>query len=443
MAWRAALRRGVAAPLVVALSLGLLAPSARAQSADAYKAKQFVVADRKNDQVQPRASGDWVVWKDYRNVPMRTVDSSPNGEIFGFNRATETEQKISSTKDAGDPAISGSVVVWTEGRSRDNAVYGAYLDTGEVFRISDARGHQQYPAVSEWIVVWQDNREGNWDIHAFDLERTEEFPLVEQDEDQTRPAISGRTVVWEDWRDRKAGPDLYTYDLDTQKAKRLTNNQDAFEPAISGRWVVWVGKAEQAVFARNLDQDKTIKLSSKPGPKSRPSISGELVVWADERSSDSDIYGYDLATSVEFPVLIRDERQYEPHVDGGTIVWSDARGRNYDVIAADLSGPREFAPPRTIVAKPETTSAPSAPAARVVPPPSTTISLRVVGTDGSGVNLRAAPSLTADQVKLLADGTLLTAIGQPQQAEDRTWYPVRDADGDSGWVAAEYVLPIS
>ena len=38
---------------------------------------------------------------------------------------------------------------------------------------------------------------------------------------------------------------------------------------------------------------------------------------------------------------------------------------------------------------------------------------------------------------------LLTALGQPQYAEDRAWYPVRDSDGDTGWVAAEYVLPIS
>jgi beta propeller repeat protein len=444
MTWRATLRRSVVALLVLMPSLGWLGPSsARAESADSYEASQSVVADRKNDQIQPRVHGDWVVWKDYRNLPSRSVDGSPNGQIYGFNRETEAELQLSSTNDSGDPAISGTVVVWTEGRDRGNGIFGTYLDTGEVFRVSDARGHQQYPAVSGSVVVWQDNREGNWDVYGYDLEASKEFPLVEQNEDQTRPAISGRTVVWEDWRDRKAGPDIFAFDLETRKSTRLTSNHDAYQPAVSDRWVVWVGKAEQAVFARNLGKDKTIRLSSAAGPKGRPAISGELVVWADERNGDSDIYGYDLETGVEFPILIRDEPQTDPDIHGATVVWSDGRGRNHDVIAAQLTGPREFVPAKEVLATRESTQTISSPAALVVTPPTTVISLRVAGTDGSGLILRSAPSETADQVNLLPEGAILTAVGQPQHADGRAWYPVRDPDGLTGWVAAEYVLPIS
>ena len=47
--------------------------------------------------------------------------------------------------------------------------------------------------------------------------------------------------------------------------------------------------------------------------------------------------------------------------------------------------------------------------------------------------------LTAAQIKVVPEGAVLQASGEPVQAEGRTWRKVRDAEGASGWVAAEFL----
>jgi hypothetical protein len=68
--------------------------------------------------------------------------------------------------------------------------------------------------------------------------------------------------------------------------------------------------------------------------------------------------------------------------------------------------------------------------------------LKVVGTDGTGVNLRAAPSQSAARIKTVPEGAILQSAGDPQQNEGRTWLNVRDQVGAAGWVAAEFLTPI-
>jgi SH3-like domain-containing protein len=68
--------------------------------------------------------------------------------------------------------------------------------------------------------------------------------------------------------------------------------------------------------------------------------------------------------------------------------------------------------------------------------------LRVVGTDGEGVNLRTAPSVSARLIKTLPEGLVVQAQGDPRQNEGRTWRNVREPEGASGWLAAEFVVPV-
>ena len=85
--------------------------------------------------------------------------------------------------------------------------------------------------------------------------------------------------------------------------------------------------------------------------------------------------------------------------------------------------------------------APTDAAAAAAAQPPTPDRLRVAGTDGQGVNLRAGPSLTASRVKTVPEGALLSTTGDTRQADGHTWWNVRDAQGANGWVAAEFVAP--
>lgn len=67
--------------------------------------------------------------------------------------------------------------------------------------------------------------------------------------------------------------------------------------------------------------------------------------------------------------------------------------------------------------------------------------VRIANTEGEGANLRERPSGSATRLKNLADGTVLEITGPNQQAEGRTWRPVRDPTGATGWVVADFLGP--
>jgi beta propeller repeat protein len=410
-----------------------------------YKAERVVVADRRKDQVEPQVADNWVVWKDYRSASLRAVDDSPNGEIFAYDLATNEEFQVSKTKDAGQPAVSDRLVVWTEGSGPTTEIHGMNLDERKVFALTVSSGRQESPAIDGQLVVWQDNRNGNWDIFARDLAEDGDYALVLHTADQDRPALSGRTVVWQDWRDRGRGPDIMGLDVESGETFRVTETHDAYEPAVSGRWVVWVGAADPAVFAKNLDDGRQLRLSTAGGPKSQPSIAGDLVVWTDERHGNRDVYGYDLKTRVEFEVARAHGDQDAPHVDGPTIVWSDGRGPNRDVSLAYLGVPawKQTSPEPAVAAPAPAVTQTSPPAATTpgAPTISSVTFFRVAGTGGAGVNLRVHPGIDAAKVKTLSEGTILHATGEVRQADGLIWRAVRDPQGASGWVAADYLTP--
>ena len=60
----------------------------------------------------------------------------------------------------------------------------------------------------------------------------------------------------------------------------------------------------------------------------------------------------------------------------------------------------------------------------------------------NGLNLRADPSATATLLRTLADGTRLTAVGaaNPPDASGIVWQNVQTTDGQSGWVAAQFLV---
>jgi hypothetical protein len=57
--------------------------------------------------------------------------------------------------------------------------------------------------------------------------------------------------------------------------------------------------------------------------------------------------------------------------------------------------------------------------------------------------MRRAPSVSAQRVKLLTEGTIVELLaGGEQRGDGYTWRNVRDVDGSSGFVISEYLQPI-
>lgn len=65
--------------------------------------------------------------------------------------------------------------------------------------------------------------------------------------------------------------------------------------------------------------------------------------------------------------------------------------------------------------------------------------VKVVGTGGSGLNMRAGAGTAQPRVKTLHDGATVEIIGGPKEANGFTWYQIKDEAGASGWVVSRYL----
>ncbi len=85
------------------------------------------------------------------------------------------------------------------------------------------------------------------------------------------------------------------------------------------------------------------------------------------------------------------------------------------------------------------TPAPTATAPTATATPATR---EVYVNSDNGLNLRTEPSSTATLLRTLASGTRLTAIGaaNPPDANGIAWQNVSTVDGQSGWVAAQFLI---
>jgi uncharacterized protein YkwD len=99
-------------------------------------------------------------------------------------------------------------------------------------------------------------------------------------------------------------------------------------------------------------------------------------------------------------------------------------------------------PPPTATPTVVDTATPAPTATPTATPTSTPATREVYVDSDNGLNLRADPSSTATLLRTLAGGTRLTAIGaaNPPDAGGIAWQNVRTADGQSGWVAAQFLI---
>lgn len=110
--------------------------------------------------------------------------------------------------------------------------------------------------------------------------------------------------------------------------------------------------------------------------------------------------------------------------------------------------PTATLPPRpTDLPTPTFTVTRPAPTA-TLPPPSPTPGLspgataQVSDTGGLGLVMHTDPGLTTAVIRVLQDGERVVIIAGPQQADGMTWWQVRDADGQEGWVAASFLQQV-
>lgn len=245
------------------------------------------------DQRLPKISGDRIVWQDSRHSP---------DEVYIYDISTQTESRLSpTTQGKYNPHIDGNVVVWEDGRHGYTEIYAYNLSTNIEKRITNAAWYQNGPRVSGDKVVWQDNRCGficKPDIYMYDLTTETETQITSNEAAQSAPDISENRVVWTDRRHNNTF-DIYQYDLMTQTESRITTDisYDQITPKISGHRATWTDYGiNPGIYVYDLISETAARVSS-PGAE-YSEISGNKLVWMEQRNVNFDIYMYDLNPNV-------------------------------------------------------------------------------------------------------------------------------------------------
>jgi uncharacterized repeat protein (TIGR02543 family) len=350
---------------------------------DLNTSQEFPICTIGASQTHPAISGNIVVWQDARNCP----DGWSEGNIYGYNLATHTEFQISATH-SGNPDISGTVVVWQDWRDLNHKVdiYGIDLAVGEEFPVATSSENQLTPRIHNNRVVWCEEYRNDYnggsaiygytldqpdsadfaistlgtsisrsaisgsiavwaktdcnyvatsrDIYGYDFVRNTSFPICAAPGEQTNPAVSGAIVVWDD--NREGRWDIYGFDITTGLEFPICvdpNYQGGMRyPAIDGGIVVWRTQGSgspggDGIYGYDLATRQNLTICTGTGTRGGPVISGNTVVWWDNRNiaTGTDIYGYDLVSHTEFPVCTAPGIQDRVKIFGNTVVWVDQR----------------------------------------------------------------------------------------------------------------------
>ena len=250
-----------------------------------------------------------------------------------------------STTD-GNPAISGSNVVWTQcDGSTHFACSGGDLEIyfwdGSFpivpIQITNNSGHDSSPAISGSNMAWRQCDvddvsqcdEGDTEIYFWDGS----FPIVptritDNSINDTNPAISGSKVVWVSYEDILpiTATDLYFWDGSFPITPiHLAHNDPpvVFAPDISGSTVVWNSLVDGASEIFRWDGSFPIEptvITDNDRGEGYPAISGSNVVWEHHGEFDYEIYFWDGIITTNISNNSSNHEEF-PDISGSIVVW--------------------------------------------------------------------------------------------------------------------------
>jgi len=204
-----------------------------------------------------------------------------------------------------------------------------YYDSqsGERDMVANVPGDQNNPDISGGKIVWDDNRNGCSDIYSYDISSGKEEIVYSSGSNKFRPAISNDLVAFEDYgtddiRDigyKKAGGTTKPVYIDV-------NQMDKANPDVDGDWIVYQqlddGREDWNIYSYNVATQQLIQVTRDPEIQQKPRISGDFVVWEDNRNGKWDIFMYNLKKELTTAVTFDDVDDREPSVSGSNIVWT-------------------------------------------------------------------------------------------------------------------------
>ena len=151
-------------------------------------------------------------------------------------------------------------------------------------------------------------------------------------------------VVWDDTHILFGG--IYGYNSNISTVFPISINKEIgttstmFTPDVFNNIVVFENNSD--IYAYNLSSSIEFPICTNSANQSNPAIYENIVVWTDNRNNNDDIYAYNLSSSIEFPICTNSANQSNPAIYENIVVWTDNRNGNSDIYKYDLILSTEF-----------------------------------------------------------------------------------------------------
>lgn len=208
--------------------------------------------------------------------------------------------------------------------------------------ISNHPASQEFPAVDGDRIVWQDARFGATEIFLMNLAGGEPINITQSSTWEVQPAIVGDKIVW---KDGYTGIGIHGINLSTNTIFTVTSGQrDVSRPRLSGNIVVWAdnraGNDNWNIYAYDINNATELVITDAPGNQMDPQIDSPWIVWWDYQER---IYLYNLETNQQQTILTtHGARLPDVSVADHLVIWQDMRNGNWDLYGFDLSLQQEI-----------------------------------------------------------------------------------------------------
>ena len=318
--------------LTVRDGLGRLTSAARLVRIGGMLTDETLLAEAGNArQEETYAFGKWVVWQDQRNG---------SWDIYALDLTDETTTPIvvrSNNLNQERPRTDGTYVVW-EDRQADGTwdIWAKNLTSSDpAFAITETVGENDRKPVVYWPwVVYQtkpvSNPSAPWLLKAYNA-KTDSFEMVEPTtHDQLDPWVYKQHLVWQDFRDVGSG-EIYFKNLGTGTVRRITDDPGGqYYPTLYEQWIVWADNRNTQfdLYGYNLLKGAEIQLTDTPEDETRPKIHGKWVVYSEDSAGELNtnlrmLFLSNLAT-IQLTNMVSEKEK--PSLASGKLVWTDSGG---------------------------------------------------------------------------------------------------------------------
>ncbi len=280
---------------------------------------------------------------------------------------------------AGSFLLIAMISVIVQGTQPGETGYGSQIDgrslalrvdpgTGEsisnlqVVQVTNSTLDQFQPRISGNRILWvEDELDGTMSLYLYDITNRSGEIILDRFSCLTVPEMSGNWIGWVENRSDSSGnyfPCICVYDIlngtttqvtrypampmQTSRSKYLTLEQTSTLD-ISGDMIVWHDnrRGNMDIYCYNLSSmgkpSADRLLSSSPADETCPSISGDRVIWAEQYEMEGYIiYLYNLTSGDLKRVTERPAMRRNQVISGDHIVWSQWRDTDYDICCYDI-----------------------------------------------------------------------------------------------------------